>query len=355
MKKSLKNKASRFFRDGPSQDEKAAIASAADDNGGFDFDFGFDAGIQDQNAKSKDNTVGAFALPTAPLDPVRSSKPALNLPEVEPEKSKSRSSLTALKLKSSRFFRNTNYGSQSPPRPLSPQISVSPTPTEPELPRPIPAPVPTPRGSRSSFITTSKGRTISISRPMALQQPPHSPLPKHPATVPFTKPKGPPPPRPPRPTSIDQETLAFMRDATTRMALPFSPRASTSTASSTSPRTSTISCINSRLGLPDGYGTPRKNTLESPLAAQVPADPLKPLPVRDSDGSVKFSRFSEFIKAEREGYADAGAGDGGPIEQYDEGREGDWTLVKRTVQGPGDQPGMLFRDRAGGLHFVADV
>lgn len=118
---------------------------------------------------------------------------------------------------------------------------------------------------------------------------------------------------------------------------------SDSTASSATPRSHTSS-IEARLGLPSGYGTPRNYSLDSPLAARFP------LEIRDSVGS---------------GYARGGgyAGDGvdeadretGPMEIYDGSREGDWKLEKRVSLGPSGNPGMLFRDRWGAFHFVADI
>lgn len=407
--KSLKHKASHFFKDGLSQDEKAAIAGTIGD--GKDFDF--DAGIQHHTGKNKGsrffkrkqnkldrplasplhNTSSAsvfsgqetssghppvncstedeikgtkkpIPFPAAPVDLVKSKKsgndtennqPLLALPAADMPKSKLRPSLTALKLKSSRFFRNSDYGSHSPPRPLSPQISVSPIEADPPLPALTPrSTIHSPRSS----ITTSSGRIISISRPMLVPQSQVSPVPKHPVTVPFTKPAGGPPPRPPRPDSIDEETLAFMREASTRMVLPANHRISASTASASTPR-SGISSVNSRLGLPDGYGAPRKNTLDSPLAVQFPWNRLKPLPMRNSNGSIKYSHFSEYVKTQKDGYADDGVDaadrDVGPIEQYNKDKEGDWVLAKRVSKGPGDQPGMLFRDRLNGFHFVADI
>jgi hypothetical protein len=78
--------------------------------------------------------------------------------------------------------------------------------------------------------------------------------------------------------------------------------------------------------------------------------------MRDSAGSVRgYSRFSENVR----GYALDGVAaedrDVGPIEQYVVGKEGDWTLEKRVSNGPQGNPGMLFRDRCGGFHFVADI
>jgi hypothetical protein len=117
--------------------------------------------------------------------------------------------------------------------------------------------------------------------------------------------------------------------------------------------------MEARLGLPSGMGTPRNCSLDSPLAARFPLDALQPLQVRGSAGSVKISSFIEFIRAEAGGYA----GDGieeedrelGPIEQHDASKDNHWQLEKRVSQGPNGHPGMLFRDRWGLFHFVADI
>ena len=46
----------------------------------------------------------------------------------------------------------------------------------------------------------------------------------------------------------------------------------------------------------------------------------------------------------------------GPIELYRAGKQGDWVLEKRVSGGvDGKGGGMLFRDRWGGFHFVADI
>jgi hypothetical protein len=68
------------------------------------------------------------------------------------------------------------------------------------------------------------------------------------------------------------------------------------------------------------------------------------------------SRFSD---ARAGGYAGDGVDEAdremGPMEQYDRGKEGDWKLEKRISKGPNGNPGMLFRDRWGAFHFVADI
>lgn len=224
--------------------------------------------------------------------------------------------------------------------------------------RPILTPLQTARGSRSST-KNLQGRSISVSRPVLIAQMESSRIPEHPAIVPFTKPAGPPPSRPPRPDSLDEEVLMFMRESGTRMCLPTNNRVSSSTATASTPR-SNASSIEARLGFPSGHGTPRSYSIESPLAARFTLDPSKPLSVRGSTGSVKvYSRFSEYIKAQQAGYAvdgvDADDREVGPVEQYRADKDGDWKLEKRISRGPGGNPGMLFRDRWGGFHFVADI
>jgi hypothetical protein len=149
-----------------------------------------------------------------------------------------------------------------------------------------------------------------------------------------------------------------MQQSGTRVVIGPSNCASNSTISLFAPRSNTSS-IEARLGFPSGHSTPRSDSLDSPLAARFPLDPLQPLPVRSSTGSVKFSRFSEYIRAERGGYAGDGVDeedrDLGPIEQFDETKDDQWTLEKRVSAGPNGNPGTLFRDKAGAFHFVADI
>jgi len=261
----------------------------------------------------------------------------------------------------SRLFRSRDYGSHSPPRPPLPQIPVSPE--EPTPPRPALVPLHSLVNSPRSSIVSSSGRRVSISSPVLLQQSPAPLLPKYLTRVHFTKPPGPSPHRPPRPDSIDDATLALLRENGTRILPPTyhtSASGSISTATDSTPRSATSS-INSRLGFPTGHGPPRKNSLELSLAVRLPYDPRQPLPVRTSDGSLTYSRFSEYIRTQHRGYAidgvDAEDRDMGPIEQYAEGKVEDWKLAKRLSRGPGScgTPGMLFRDRWNGFHFVADV
>ena len=113
-----------------------------------------------------------------------------------------------------------------------------------------------------------------------------------------------------------------------------------------------------RLGLPSGHSSlssPKSPISDSPLAANFPLDPSRPLPFRDSPGSVKgYARFSAYMKARQEynsgGYMDGVERDDrelGPMEQYRESKCWDWTLERR-VSGKLGERGMLFRDRWGG-------
>jgi hypothetical protein len=233
-------------------------------------------------------------------------------------------------------------------------------PVEPKAPKPRRfdlVPVQSARNSRSSLVLPQGGR-LSISRPILLPQYSSPPIPENAATVPFERPCVPPPPRPPRPGSLDTETIAFMQQSGMRMVIGTNNRVSNSTVSSYAPG-SHSSSIEARLGFPSGHSTPRTDSLDSPLAARFPLDAFQPLPVRDSTGSVKYSRFSEFIRAERGGYAGDGVDEEdrelGPIEQFDKTQDDQWTLEKRVSKGPNGNPGMLFRDKAGAFHFVADI
>jgi hypothetical protein len=149
-----------------------------------------------------------------------------------------------------------------------------------------------------------------------------------------------------------------MQQGDTRMVIMNSNRVSDSTASSSTTR-SHASSIEARLGLPSGHGTPRTNSLDSPLAAHFSPDIAQPLPVQDSAGNVTVSRFSQYIRSEVGGYAGDGVDeedrDLGPIECYDKKKENEWVLMKRVSKGPNGNPGMLFRDTLGGFHFVADI
>ncbi|KAH4068080.1 hypothetical protein HBI82_060030 [Parastagonospora nodorum] len=398
--KTLKSKASRFFRDPPSQDEKIAHTEL---NGDVDFS----AGIQSHGMKYKPSrfftrktgkvdksppvvyetvplslvacqenqaerdssldeppvTSTAFRFPQVSSDlapsPLPSSYPSSThsscKQEADSQKVRPRPSFATLRTKSSRFFRNNGSRNSSPPPPPVPQIPV-----DPEAPQPRRlnlVPVHVPRNSRSSLILPQGGHA-AISRPVHLPQYSNLPIPENAATVPFTKPAGPPQSRPSRPESLDAETMTFMQQSGMRMVIGTSNRASNSTASSSTPRSYTSS-IEARLGFPSGHSTPRSDSLDSPLAARFPLDTFQPLPIRDSTGSLKFSRFSEYVRAERGGYAGDGVDEAdrelGPIEQFDKAKEDQWTLEKRVSQGPNGNSGMLFRDKAGAFHFVADI
>lgn len=268
----------------------------------------------------------------------------------------------------SRIFRPATGDIDAPP-PV-PQIPID-TPT-PKPRRPVIRPVVTARSAQSSL--SSSGRKVSISRPVTSAQ---VSLPQTEFNIPnttFVKPSRPPPPRPPRPESVDWELVALSRDVGSRMVLHTPQHTRTPTVSTTSSARSRALTrvqsedVYSRLGLPSGHSsvsTPRSLTfdspLSSPLAANFPQDPSRPLPFRDSSGSVKgYGRFSAYVKA-RQQYRSGAYEDGvdpddrelGPIEQYRASRCADWTLEKR-VSGKLGERGMLFRDRRGGWHFVAD-
>jgi hypothetical protein len=149
-----------------------------------------------------------------------------------------------------------------------------------------------------------------------------------------------------------------MQQGGTRMVLFGANRFSDSNVSSSTKR-SHSSSIEARLGFPSGMSTPRTDSLDSPLAVRFPLDVLQPLPVRDSTGSLRVSRFSQWVKHECGGYAGDGVDeddrDLGPIEQYDKNKENEWRMEQRISKGPNGNPGMLFRDGVGAFHFVADI
>lgn len=298
----------------------------------------------------------------------------------EAPKIKPRSSFSALKSKSMtptndmRFFKpnltpllgsrlfggmkGSNSVHSPPPPPPLPQIPVD-IPV-PKTRQPILTPYPTGRKTHSS-LSSAQGRSISISRPQLVPQLCNIPIPENTTTHPFEKRPGPAPTCPTRPESLDEETLAFMREAGVRMMYPCSNRGSASTATtSTTTTRSHTSSIEARLGLPSGHGTPRSFSIESPLAARFVPNPSLRLPVRDSSGSLRYSRFSEYVKYQSRSIdgVDVEDREVGPIEQFrgrDGGEGNDWTLEKRVSSGEGKKGGMLFRDRYGGFHFVADI
>lgn len=163
-----------------------------------------------------------------------------------------------------------------------------------------------------------------------------------------------------------------MHDGSARMVLhiPNRVRSTTTTTSTSSGCHSALTRVGSgeaytRLGLPSGrssLSSPKSPIFDSPLAAKFSFDPSRPPPLRDSSGSTrKCGRFSTYIKTQQQyhssGYADGVDQDDrevGPIEQYRESKCGDWTLERR-VSGKLVEKGMLFRDRWGGWHFVADI
>ncbi|CAN9372848.1 unnamed protein product [Alternaria alternata] len=403
--KSLRSKASHFFRDSPSRDEKTAITDSSDVN--------FDAGIQDAGMKnkpsrffrrrndkpdtplpilsSKSSSSTLFALVSDRVTPTELGDSFENLPEYDDDdeentnaplpvsrnssamsehehtnggfnlhRPKSRPSFALLKGKGSRLFGGSkdSGSTQSTPPPPVPQIPKGVSLSKSR--RPILTPSAAARGSRISH-PKAQGRSISISRPRLMAQLCSPPILENPITVPFEKRPGPPPVRPPRPDSLDEETLAFMRESGTRIFLLSSNRGSASRATTSTPR-SQSSSIEARLGFPSGCGTtPRSCSIESPLAARFMLDPNQRLTVRDSSDGMGYSRFSEYVRYQHDSVRAADGVDAedreiGPIKRYDASKEGDWMLEKRVSQGrDGKGGGMLFRDRWGGFHFVADI
>ncbi|OAL51229.1 hypothetical protein IQ07DRAFT_643341 [Pyrenochaeta sp. DS3sAY3a] len=399
----LKAKASRFFRESPSQDEKVANT----DTDALDTDF--DAGIPPRSLKHKssrflhrnsettekplpappsrassstltqaDSASSGYQvegeeragdeqssvqeqkpLPYAPAstDPAEltaSLEPCKLSSEAETPKPKSRPSLAALRSKSSRIFRRNTPATHPPPPPLPPQISV-----DPDSP-PIPLPPRSALRRQRGYGSNSQRNRPNISRPMPpTHQPSDMPIPENHVTVPFTRPAGPPPPRPPRPASIDEDTLALMRDATARMVLPGVQGSASNTAVSTPrPSASSSRSIETRLGIPSGHGAPRAPSLEATLAAPFPQDAAMPLPIQNKDGSFRgYSGFTKDLREKKGEGMPAGtkAEETGPIERFAEGKDGDWVMEKRVSKGPNGNPGVLWRHRSGGWHFVPDV
>ncbi|KAE8851258.1 hypothetical protein HRS9122_01545 [Pyrenophora teres f. teres] len=406
--KSLRSKASRFFRDSPTPDEKVAVTDASDVD--------FDAGIQSaevtrkpsrffcrmkdklgkplptppSTSSSSSTLLASVTKPVAPCgngdvfddlpdyddedeaelsqtasashDSSITSKENCTIDESKAPKIKPRSSFSALKSKSttitdfvrfcktnltwilgSRLFGGIKGGDSShspPPPPPLPQIPVDIV--VPKTRKPVLRPYPTARGSRPS-LPHAQGRSISISRPQPMPQLCNLPIPENAMTIPFEKRPGPPPTRPPRPESLDQETLAFMQEAGHSNYIYY-------------PQSGQLHRSASRISLWIWY--PRNFSIDSPLAARFIPDPSQRLPVRDSDGSLRFSRFSEYVKYKSRGVDGVDAEDRelGPIEQYRAiTKEDDWTLEKRVSREDGKQGGMLFRDQYGGFHFVADI
>ncbi|CAN9403281.1 unnamed protein product [Alternaria alternata] len=383
--KSLRSKASHFFRDSPSRDEKTAITDSSD----VDFDAGIqDAGMKNKPSRffrrrndkpdtplpilsSKSSSSTLFALVSDRVTPTELGDSFENLPEYDDDDEENTNAPLPVSRNSSAmsehehtngsrlFGGSKDSGStQSTPPPPVPQIPKGVSLSKSR--RPILTPSAAARGSRIS-LTKAQGRSISISRPRLMAQLCSPPILENPITVPFKKRPGPPPVRPPRPDSLDEETLAFMRESGTRIFLLSSNRGSASTATTSTAR-SQSSSIEARLGFPSGCGTtPRSCSIESPLAARFMLDPNQRLTVRDSSDGVGYSRFSEYVRYQHDSVRAADGVDAedreiGPIERYDASKEGDWMLEKRVSQGrDGKGGGMLFRDRWGGFHFVADI
>ncbi len=262
-----------------------------------------------------------------------------------------------------RKARNSRRLAPSPPPPV-PAIPAEPMKLKKARPNTI-----TPTNIVRSTVTKSNLQTKprSISSPMPSPQFDIPKVPSNPATVPVNKPKGPAPPRPRRPSSlVDEELIAIQNERAERYNLTNQGSTPTSpiTVACTTPRSGTSS-MESRLGLPLGYGSPSlspHSPLTSPLAASFPPDINKPLPIRDSAGSLLgYSSYSGFISnmqdypAPYDVGADKKVNKASPAEVYSKEKEKDWIALRRISDGPGKTHGRLFQDRWGGLHFVPDL
>ncbi|PSN71587.1 hypothetical protein BS50DRAFT_618569 [Corynespora cassiicola Philippines] len=206
-------------------------------------------------------------------------------------------------------------------------------------------------------VSLSNISRLSISRPILQNSPLSSNMPSpliSPPTFSFTKPVGPTPLRPSRPASLDNETLDFMRDNTTRMVLPpsfdyfntsgLAPNDPNSTATPSKKRTTpsssnvvaqqTRASIEARLGLPAGHSVPRNDDTPE-LGAKVPF-------------GRRLSSGDGVDPADREL---------GAIEQYNEARSEEWVEEKRVSGSSrgGLGQGTLWKDRSGRYHFVRDI
>lgn len=154
---------------------------------------------------------------------------------------------------------------------------------------------------------------------------------------------------PPRPESLDEVTLEFMRSCGTRIMQAKNNHSSNDTTFSTAPPSSRVS-VESRLCLPSGHKVASHfSTIDSSRASVYPIDALQPSHWRDSTGNI---RIREQVASSA--VDDSGRGEG-PVEQYDSNMEGHWKLEKRCSQGPNGNPGMLFRDASGESRFVSDI
>jgi hypothetical protein len=246
----------------------------------------------------------------------------------------------SLTQKGSVIFRNNNPKNHSPPPPPLPQIPIN-TPPKPRRPTIEP---PASSRSRRSFRRSKPNAKLVISRPVLTPQPSDF-EPTTFARVSFTRPEGPPPQRPPRPASLDEATIALIRDKATRMVLPSTTRSSISTAPDSQ------SSASRRLGWPSG-----RTTLDSPLTPCLSRKSLPLIPKRRMRGSRYIAEYLRSICHHKRHATDPSGEPEAPMELFRATKDGgDWTLEKRASGGTSENPGMLFKDGSGGWHFVADL
>jgi hypothetical protein len=242
--------------------------------------------------------------------------------------------------KGSVILRNNTPKSHSPPPPPLPQIPIG---TPPKHRRPTIEPTGSSRGRRS-FGRSKPNAKLVISRPVLTPQPSDF-EPTTFARVSFTRPEGPLPQRPPRPASLDEATLALIRDKGTRMVLPSTTRSSISTAPDSH------SSASRRLGWPSG-----RTALRSPLTPCFSSKSLPLVPKRRVRGSRYIAEYLRSISHHTRHATDPSGEPGASMELFRATKDGeDWTLEKRASGGTGGNPGMLFKDGSGGWHFVADL
>ncbi|KAI0580257.1 hypothetical protein PtrSN002B_005566 [Pyrenophora tritici-repentis] len=358
--KSLRSKASRFFRDSPTPDEKVAVTDASDVD--------FDAGIQSaevtrkpsrffgrkkdkldkplptppSTSSSSSTLLASVTKPVAPCDngngfddlpdyddedEAESSQTAstshdssitpeqnCTVDESKAPKIKPRSSFSALKNKSTTITDFIRFCKASLTWKLGSRLfggmkgvdcSHSPPPPPP-LPQ-IPVDIVAPKTRRRVLTPYSTARSSRSSLPHAqgrsisISRPQPMPqlcnLPIPENAMTVPFEKRPGPP-PTRPDRPESldEETLAFMQEAGVRMVYSSSHRVSASTATTSTTRSQTSSIEARLGFPCGFGTPRNFSIDSPLAARFVPDPSQRLPVRDSDGSLRFSRFSEYVK-----------------------------------------------------------
>ncbi|CAA9958116.1 hypothetical protein PTMSG1_01689 [Pyrenophora teres f. maculata] len=363
--KSLRSKASRFFRDSPTPDEKVAVTDASDVD--------FDAGIQSaevtrkpsrffcrmkdklgkplptppSTSSSSSTLLASVTKPVAPCgngdvfddlpdyddedeaelsqtasashDSPITSKENCTIDESKAPKIKPRSSFSALKSKSTTitdFVRicKTNLtwilGSRLFGGIKGGDSSHSPPPPPPLPQIPVDIVVPKTRKPVLRPYPTARGSRPSLphaqGRSISISRPQPMPqlcnLPIPENAMTIPFEKRPGPPPTRPPRPESLDQETLAFMQEAGVRMVYSSSHRVSASTATTSTTrSQASSIEARLGFPCGFGTPRNFSIDSPLAARFIPDPSQRLPVRDSDGSLRFSRFSEYVKYKSRG------------------------------------------------------